>query len=158
MSGEYDPGEWLQSLGLGQHYELFRSHDIDMRALPYLTDGDLVGLELSLGHRRILLAAIGRLSTDDSGRFRSPRPFEMEAERRPLSIMFCDLVGSTALSRRMDPEDMKNLLYQYQARVSSAVVRYGGYVAKFQGDGIVAYFGWPEAYEDQAERAVRAGL
>ncbi|MGI9384885.1 MAG: ATP-binding protein, partial [Methyloligellaceae bacterium] len=119
-------------------------------------------LGLSLGHRRILLAAISDLVQSERSRELSTpvhgHSGEDDAERRQLTVMFCDLVGSTELSRQLDPEEMRDLLRRYQDAVSTAIQRYQGHVAKFLGDGVLAYFGWPQAYEDQAERAVRAGL
>lgn len=157
-----DIGRWLEGLGLGQYAEVFDANDIDLRALGYLSDEDLKELGISLGHRRIMLAEIGTLGhgeTTQQHETREPeRPHEGEAERRQLTVMFCDLVGSTELSRRLDPEDLREVLRRYHDEVTNAVTRYEGYVARFLGDGVLAYFGWPQAYEDQAERAVRAGL
>ncbi|MCG8689736.1 MAG: AAA family ATPase [Minwuiales bacterium] len=155
---------WLEELGLGQYAELFAANDIDLRALTYLSDDDLKELGVSLGHRRLMLGAIGTLKPggdaarqEDAGGWPA-RPSESAAERRQLTVMFCDLVGSTELSRRLDPEDLRDLLRRYQDTVTNAVRRYGGHVARFMGDGVLAYFGWPRAYEDEAERAVRAAL
>ncbi len=157
-----DIEQWLENLGLGQYAEIFRSNDIDFRALVYLNDSDLKELGVSLGHRRILLAEIATLQKEPSRL--SPKVKSAEhavdgrAERRQLTVMFCDLVGSTQLSMQLDPEDLREVLQRYQNLVTDAVVRYNGYVARFSGDGVLAYFGWPHAYEDQAERAVRAAL
>ena len=161
---------WLGKLGLGQYAEVFVENDVDVRALPHLTEIDLRELGVSLGHRRILLAAIAELTTEfeaqpgpggESAAI-EPRPSSeepsKEAEHRLLSVLFCDLVGSTELSQRLDPEDMRDLMRRYQDAVAGAVTRYGGHVAKYLGDGVLAYFGWPMAYEDHAERAVRAGM
>src|SRR6516225_9961990 len=165
-----DIAEWLSGLGVGKYVETFRANDIDIRAARHLTESDLRELGVSLGHRKILLAAIAELGEAarplSSVEVASPRvtpaaerPDQNEqAERRLLSVVFCDLVGSTALARRLDPEDMRVLLRSYQDRVAGAVTRYGGHVAQYLGDGVMAFFGWPRAYEDQAERAVRAGL
>ena len=152
---------WLTDLGLVQYYELLRSNDVDLRALPHLTDNDLRELGLSLGHRRILLAECAKIKAG------SVLPVDEEAtkavlrtdpERRHLTVLFSDLVGSTKLSNELDPEELRDVLQLYQNLVSTAIRSYDGYVAQFLGDGIVAYFGWPQAYEDQAERAVRASL
>jgi len=159
---------WLGELGFGQYLDVFVENDVDVRALPHLTEADLRELGVSLGHRRILLAAIAELTTalkaqpdpGDAPAVTAPPSEEAskEAEYRFLSVLFCDLVGSTELSQRLDPEDMRDLMRRYQDAVAGAVTRYGGHVAKYLGDGVLAYFGWPLAYEDQAERAVRAGL
>src|SRR5499427_407876 len=165
-----DIAEWLRELGVGKYVETFCANDIDIRAARYLTEGDLRELGVSLGHRKILLAAIALLGVaappSNSATVASPRvTAEAErsgqaeqAERRLLSVVFCDLVGSTGLARRLDPEDMRALLRSYQDRVAGAITRYGGHVAQYLGDGVMAFFGWPTAFEDQAERAVRAGL
>ena len=158
----HDIGGWLKELGLGEYAEVFAENGVDLRALPHMTEDDLRELGVLLGHRRILLAAVASLSDQEprqpSEKITSEPSSQAEAERRQLTVMFCDLVGSTELSRRLDPEDLRNVLRRYQDAVSGAVTRYGGHVAKFLGDGVLAYFGWPHAYEDQAERAVRAGL
>lgn len=165
-----DIAAWLGDLGLGKYVDAFRAQDIDLRALPYLTEADLQQLGVSLGHRRIILAGIAALSartensTDrpaQSTPGQAPQPQSRktdEAERRLVSVLFCDMVGSTELSRQLDPEDMRQLLRDYQDRVAGAIARYGGHLAQYLGDGIMAFFGWPTAYEDQAERAIRAGL
>ncbi|MCP3462644.1 AAA family ATPase [Bradyrhizobium sp. CCGUVB23] len=164
-----DINTWLRALGLGQYCDVFAAGDVDLRVLPHLTETDLRELGVSLGHRKIILAAVaesfgGPLSAANTDSLHAndkplPRaPPERPPERRLLSVLFCDLVGSTELSRRLDPEDLREVLRSYQDRVAGAVTRYGGYVAKFIGDGVMAYFGWPCAYEDHAERAVRAGL
>jgi class 3 adenylate cyclase/tetratricopeptide (TPR) repeat protein len=164
-----DINTWLRALGLGQYCDVFEAGDVDLRVLPHLTETDLRELGVSLGHRKIILAAVAEsfgvgLSAAGANHLHSndqplPRaPPERPPERRLLSVLFCDLVGSTELSRRLDPEDLREVLRGYQDRVAGAVTRYGGYVAKFIGDGVMAYFGWPCAYEDHAERAVRAGF
>jgi len=159
---------WLDKLGLGQHTEVFAKEDIDFNSIDYLTEDDLKELGFSIGHRRLLLAAIEARQTQKetppqkSGADRHARPNaavdSSHAERRQLTVMFCDLVGSTPLSRRLDPEQLRDILRRYHNAVAAAVIGYGGHVAKFLGDGVLAYFGWPRAYEDQAERAVRAAL
>src|ERR1700756_2149623 len=164
-----DINTWLRALGLGQYFDVFAAGDVDLRVLPHLTETDLRELGVSLGHRKIILAAVaesfgGALSAAGANHLHAndqplPRASpERPPERRLLSVLFCDLVGSTELSRRLDPEDLREVLRSYQDRVAGAVTRYGGYVARFMGDGGMAYFGWPCAYEDHAERAVRAGF
>lgn len=156
----------LQELGLEAHARKFAADDIDFEALGYLDDDDLKELGLSLGHRRKLLAALAAadLPAEDealpereapTARARETRGQE-DAERRLLTVMFIDVVDSTPLSRALDPEDMRAMMRSFQVAVTAAVVRYEGYVARFLGDGVVAYFGWPRAHEDEAERAVRA--
>jgi class 3 adenylate cyclase/tetratricopeptide (TPR) repeat protein len=156
---------WLERLGLGKYASVLAENDIDLRALRHLTDDDLKSLGISLGHRRILLAAIadlanGALEVADTklGPPEPAVPAALGPERRQLTVLFSDLVGSTALSHELDPEDLRELIRQYQDAVAGVVARFGGYVANFLGDGIVAYFGWPRADEDQAAQAVRAGL
>ena len=157
---------WLRSLGLGTYEALFHENDIDEKVLLTLTAEDLKELGItSFGHRRKLLDAIATLRGDASGRAPSvnpssapsPRP-EDRAERRQVTVMFSDLVGSTALSARMDPEDLREVISAYQKCVAETVQRFGGFVAKYMGDGVLVYFGYPQAHEDDAERAVRAGL
>ncbi len=162
MAGRGDIRQWLELLELGRYAEAFEANDVDLRAVSYLNEDDLKELGVSLGHRRVILAAIEKLP---KGELAAPppkpapeRPRETAAERRQLTVLFCDLVGSTELTLRYDPEDLRELLRLYQNAVTSAVVRYEGYVARFLGDGVLAYFGWPRAHEDQAERAVRSGL
>ncbi|MEA2853451.1 MAG: hypothetical protein QOE02_3470, partial [Rhodospirillaceae bacterium] len=156
-----DVGGWLRSLGLGQYEALFRASDIDADILPELTEIDLEKLGVSLGHRKRLLRAISGLTAAETLATPSAstvsKPHDA-AERRQLTVMFCDLVGSTALSVRFDPEELREEIRAYQNTVSGVVARYDGFVAKFMGDGVLAYFGYPRAHEDDAERAVRAGL
>jgi class 3 adenylate cyclase/predicted ATPase len=156
--------EWLASLGLSDHAELFAQNDIDLSVLRHLTDQDLKELGLSLGHRRKMLAAIAQLAgaavpspLPQTTAAPEPKPQDT-AERRQLTVMFCDLVGSTALSARMDPEDLREVILAYQRCVTEVVRRLDGFVAKYMGDGVLIYFGYPAAHEDDAERAVRAGL
>jgi len=164
-----DLGGWLRSLGLGQYEAAFRDNAIDETVLPKLTAEDLKDLGVSIvGHRRKLLDAIAALRTDTDGKAPSGQaatapsgpsvPSEDRAERRQVTVMFSDLVGSTALSARMDPEDLREVIAAYQKCVAKTVLRFGGYVAKYMGDGVLIYFGYPLAHEDDAERAVRAGL
>jgi class 3 adenylate cyclase len=158
-----DVGGWLRSLGLGQYEALFRASDIDADILPELTDIDLEKLGVSLGHRKRLLRAISGLAAPGTLAETSAAPAATigskpeDAERRQLTVMFCDLVGSTALSVRFDPEELREEIRAYQNTVSGVVASYDGFVAQFMGDGVLAYFGYPRAHEDDAERAVRAG-
>lgn len=152
-----DIREWLENLGLGKYVEAFAENEIDFDVLPHLGEADLKELGLPLGPRKKLLATIAELHLPEPASI----PIDAhtrEAERRQLTVMFVDLVGSTELSGRLDPEDMRDVMRRYQDAVAGAVTRYGGHVAKYLGDGVLAYFGWPRAHEDQAERAVRAGL
>ena len=169
--------EWLNSIGLGKYAEVFAANDVDLRALPHLDAADLQELGVSLGHRKIILNEIAAL------RGSGPREIETRGQDRPapavaappaaseadaigegspdlrlLSVLFCDMVASTVLSGRLSAEEMHDLISAYQNAVATAVTRFGGYVAKFLGDGVLVYFGWPMAYEDHAERAIRAGL
>ncbi len=153
---------WLRGIGLDQYAELFRANDIDIELLGRLTNDDLKDIGVvSFGHRKKLLEAIGELAGAAPV---SPQPALIEpkspdtAERRQVTVMFSDLVGSTALSARMDPEDLREVISAYQKCVADTVRRFGGFVAKYMGDGVLVYFGYPQAHEDDAERAVRAGL
>jgi class 3 adenylate cyclase len=160
---------WLRSLGLGKYEAAFRENEIDDTVLPSLTEEHLKQLGVTaLGHRVKLLDAIAALRGDASGKTPSVDPTttssapsahpEDRAERRQVTVMFSDLVGSTALSARMDPEDLREVISAYQKCVAETVQRFGGFVAKYMGDGVLIYFGYPQAHEDDAERAVRAGL
>ena len=156
---------WLEKLGLGQYAKCFAENDITLAILRDLTDQDLKELGVaSLGHRRQLLLAIAELRGVEKGRPKpappvaSPVTQQDTAERRQITVMFSDLVGSTALSARMDPEDLREVMSAYQKCVAETVRRFGGFVAKYMGDGVLVYFGYPHAHEDDAERAVRAGL
>src|ERR1700747_1549412 len=153
--------EWLQKLGLGQYAHRFAENDITFVILPDLTDQDLekIGV-VSLGHRRQLLRAISELrgAVEPGTATKAPAASHDAAERRQVTVMFSDLVGSTALSARMDLEDLREVISAYQHCVAETVARFGGFVAKYMGDGILVYFGYPHAHEDDPERAVRAGL
>jgi class 3 adenylate cyclase len=153
--------EWLEKLAMSEYAERFAENRIDFSVLPDLTDQDLEKLGVILGDRRKILRAIANLEASKnratSATAVSTGPLDT-AERRQVTVMFSDLVGSTALSARMDPEDLREVISAYQACVAETVRRFGGYVAKYMGDGVLAYFGYPEAHEDDAERAVRAGL
>jgi predicted ATPase/class 3 adenylate cyclase len=162
-----DVAAWLLGLGLEQYTPAFRDNDVDGEVLPELTAGDLVSIGVtSVGHRRKLLAAIAALGTQRltvapsaaSATSARTSPPISDAERRQLTVMFCDLVGSTALSTRFDPEDLRELIGDYHRAVSETVGRFDGFVAKYMGDGVLVYFGYPRAHEHDAERAVRAGL
>src|SRR5712691_1420111 len=157
--------QWLEELGLGQYAQRFAENDIDLAILLDLTDQDLkeVGVS-SLGHRRQLLRAIAEFdqataaSTARAPASASSAAPAEAAERRHVTVMFSDLVGSTALSARMDPEDLREVMATYQKCVTQIVRRFDGFVAKYMGDGVLIYFGYPRAHEDDAERAVRAAL
>jgi class 3 adenylate cyclase len=154
--------EWLGSLGLGQYTQRFDENGIDVSVLRHLTDADLAALGVLLGHRRKMLAAIADLSGAVASATALPPSTEPKpqdaAERRQLTVMFCDLVGSTALSARLDPEDMREIIGGYHRSCAEQITKAGGFVAKYMGDGVLAYFGYPQAHEHDAERAVLAGL
>src|SRR6516225_4617479 len=172
-----DVAVWLRELGLEEYEPAFRANAIDARVLPRLTAEDLKDLGVGLvGHRRRLLDAIAALGTGEPPLAPPPLPFPaasplpnppplagegrvgVEAERRQLTVMFCDLVGSTALSTRFDPEDLREIIAAYHRVVTEVVRSFDGFVAKYMGDGVLIYFGYPQAHEDDTERAVRAGL
>src|ERR1700689_2769849 len=154
--------DWLERLGLGQYVQAFAENEIDLSVLPHLTDQDLKDIGLPLGPRRKILAAVGKdpVATEVKSEpsVRSEQKPQEVAERRQVTVMFSDLVGSTALSARMDPEDLREVISAYQKCVAEAVRRFGGFVAKYMGDGVLVYFGYPQAHEDDAAQAVRAGL
>jgi class 3 adenylate cyclase/tetratricopeptide (TPR) repeat protein len=147
--------DWLEKLGLGQYAQRFADNGIDVGILPDLKDEDFDRLGVLLGHRRKMQRAIAELN--QAGLI-AERACPHDAERRHLTVMFCDLVGSTALSSRLDPEDMWEVLRAYRAACARVIASYDGNIARFIGDGILAYFGYPRAHEDDAERTVRAGL
>ena len=153
--------EWLAKFGLERYAPAFADNDIDVSVLPHLTDADLEKIGVSLGHRRKILAAIaelvGAIQAPPQPAIPEAKPQDT-AERRQVTVVFSDLVGSTALSARMDPEDLREVFSAYQKCVAETVRRFGGFVAKYMGDGVLVYFGYPQAHEDDAERAVRAGL
>jgi class 3 adenylate cyclase/predicted ATPase len=157
-----DVADWLRSLGLDQYETTFRENGVDADVLPDLTDGDLEKLGVLLGHRKRLLKAIAGLSLSAARSSASATVISSSkgdtAERRQLTVMFCDLVGSTALSARLDPEDIRAIITVYHKCCASLIAGNGGFVAKYMGDGVLAYFGYPHAHEHDAERAVRAGL
>ena len=162
-----DLGGWLRSLDLEEYEAAFHKNHIDEVVLPNLTAEDLRDLGVgSIGHRRKLLDAIALLRGDAEAKAKAPPPktpsvpksSQDTAERRQVTVMFCDLVGSTALSGRMDPEDLREVISAYQKCVAETAQRFGGFVAKYMGDGVLVYFGYPQAHEDDADRSVRAGL
>ena len=147
---------WLQGLGLERYAPAFRENEIDWEVLPKLTSEDLREIGVAaVGHRRRLLDAISALG--DSAPTAavtvavSATSAPTDAERRQLTVMFCDLVGSTPLSTRYDPEDLRELIGAYHRSVADTVARFAGFVAKYMGDGVLVYFGYPEAHEDDAE-------
>ena len=161
MRKEIDVAAWLEGQGLGAYADTFAEQAIDADTLAELTEQDLVQLGLPLGHRKRLLRAISELAP------RPPHPpapsaetpgRRAEAQRRQLTVMFVDLVGSTQLAAGLDPEDLREVVGAYQDCCTRAIERFEGHVAKFLGDGVLAYFGYPQAHEDDAERAIRAGL
>src|SRR4051794_9429616 len=166
-----DVAAWLRALGLDQYEAAFRANGVDAEVLPTLTGEELKDIGVSLiRHRRRLLEAIAKLQNDRTPsqvvRTSSDHPVSIPAgdvvshggERRQLTVMFCDLVGSTALSEKLDPEELRDLLHAYRTLCGDVIARYDGFVARYVGDGILTYFGWPAAHEDDAERAVRAAL
>jgi len=151
--------QWLASLGLSEYAGRFAENGIDISVLPDLTEQDLKDIGVLLGHRRKILRAISGLASTGTTTLPSAEPDQrFDAERRQLTVMFCDLVGSTALSARLDPEDMRWVIAAFHKCCAGLIERNGGFVAKYMGDGVLAYFGYPQAHEHDAERAVRAGL
>jgi class 3 adenylate cyclase len=165
-----DLRNWLRAQGLEEYFLTFSENDIDFDILRELSDADLKELGLSLGHRRRLLRALaedpsappvliggidGAATNQSAAADKPPQP---APERRHLTVMFCDLVGSTDLSTRLDPEDLSGVISAYQAWCARIVGQFGGFVAKCMGDGVLVYFGYPQAHEDDAERAVHAAL
>ena len=153
-----DIAAWLHGLGLQQYEQAFRENAIDDAVLPELTTDDLKDLGVNLvGHRRKLLAAITALRSETAPIADAPLA-PSSVERRQLTVMFCDLVGSTELSARIDPEDLREVIGAYHSAVAEIVTGFDGFVSRYMGDGVLVYFGYPQAHEDDAERAVRAGL
>ena len=172
--------EWLERAGLGRYANVFDEHEITLDVLPQLTEADIDALALPIGPRRRLIVAIQSLAGGTleplgvpsavgfsgggpaaglHGVGRAAAGFgAADAERRQLTVMFCDLVGSTALAARLDPEELRDLMRTYRQAVTEIVAHYEGYVAQYLGDGLMVYFGWPVAHEDDAERGVRAAL
>jgi class 3 adenylate cyclase len=154
--------EWLASLGLSEYAQSFTDNDVDVSVLRHLTDQDLKELGVSLGHRRKMLAAIVGLAdaavvVAQPKASSEPLPKD-EAERRQLTVMFCDLVGLTTLSTRLDPEELRAVIGAYHRCSAKQIEHKGGFVAKYMSDGVLAYFGYPQAHEHDAERAVQAAL
>ena len=157
-----DVGGWLRNLGLEQYEAAFRENGVSAEALRHLTADDLKELGVvAVGHRRQLLVAIAGLrdgAPSAAGPAENQLASPSAGERRQLTVMFCDLVGSTALSEKLDPEELRSLLHAYRTLCGDVIARYDGCVARYVGDGILTYFGWPTAHEEDAERAVRAAL
>jgi class 3 adenylate cyclase/tetratricopeptide (TPR) repeat protein len=159
-----DVADWLRGLGLERYEATFRENDVNAELLPKLTAADLKDLGItSVGHRRHLLEAIAKLadglaSLEAIGSSDQHQALTSAGERRQLTVMFCDLVGSTALSEKLDPEELRSLLHAYRTLCGDVIARYDGFVARYVGDGILTYFGWPTAHEEDAERALRAAL
>jgi class 3 adenylate cyclase/tetratricopeptide (TPR) repeat protein len=156
-------GQWLEQLGLPQYTAVFARNDVDLEALRFLSESDLEKLGVSLGHRKKLLNAIAQLDMSPPPASAAtasalPQPPRNEAERRQLTVMFCDLVGSTELATRLDPEHLRDLMQAYQRTCGEVIARYDGHIAQYLGDGLMVYFGWPRAHEDDVVRAIRAGL
>jgi class 3 adenylate cyclase/predicted ATPase len=154
---------WLEGLGLGKYARVFAEQAIDSDVLADLTDADLEKLGIPLGDRKRMLKAIVALgararASEDAAARSAVAPTHPAAERRQLTVLFCDLVGSTALAAKFDPEDLSGIIRKFQDTCAAVIAHAGGYVAKYMGDGVLAYFGYPQAHEDAAERAVRAGL
>jgi len=157
-----DIAAWLRGLGLQQYEEAFRDNAIDAAVLPKLTAEDLGDIGVALvGHRRKLLTAIAGLRHDGGAEPAGGRRQLVDttsSARRQLTVMFCDLVGSTALSARLDPEGLREIIAAYHHVVAEIVDESEGFIARYMGDGVLTYFGYPRAHEDDAERAIRAGL
>ncbi|MCZ7659853.1 MAG: AAA family ATPase [Xanthobacteraceae bacterium] len=158
-----DVDQWLSRIGLAQYAALFTEQAVDLEVLPELTEQDLKDLDIPLGHRKRLMKAIaafgGGVAAPAAAAPRQCAPAARpDAERRQLTVMFCDLVGSTALSTQLDPEDMRDVIRAYQDACTKVIARYGGYVAKYLGDAVLVYFGYPQAHGNDAERATRAAL
>ena len=159
--------DWLEKLGMSEYAQRFAENDIDVEVLSELTDKDFDRLGVSIGHRRKIMRAIREFAASpvlavtespaSAATVTQATPSDT-AERRQVTVMFSDLVGSTAMSARMDPEDLREVISVYQKCVAETVQRFGGFVAKYMGDGVLIYFGYPQAHEDDADRAVRAGL
>jgi class 3 adenylate cyclase len=152
-----DIGRWLGKVGFAEYADLFAANEIELATLPHLSEDDLKELGLPMGPRKKLLAAIAAFGPAELEKPEAP-PASAEAERRQLTIMFVDLVGSTALATRLDLEKLRDVTCRYQNLVAGEIARYEGHVARFMGDGVLIYFGFPAAHEDDAERAVRAAL
>ena len=161
--------QWLQEIGLESYTAAFAENEVDFSVAGMLTEQDLRDLELSLGARKKFLFAAAALAVSAKGELGTTPPSELlvvpsatpassSGERRQLTVMFCDLVGSTALSEKLDPEELRSLLHNYRTQCGEVIARYDGFVARYVGDGILTYFGWPKAHEEDAERSLRAAL
>ena len=153
-----DISDWLEQNGLGKYAAAFTENEVDLIALPELSDDDLREMGLPIGPRRKLLKTVRDLIDTNaiSEYIESGTTQEGDAERRQITVMFCDLVGSTALSEALDPEDLREIMAAYQRAATAVIERYEGHVAQYLGDGLMVYFGWPVAHEDDAARAVWA--
>src|SRR5262249_3823000 len=152
---------WLDEIGLGQYATVFAENAIDLEVLPDVTETDLEKLGVALGHRKRILRAIAALSGATAAAAAPSAALSLpqsEAERRQLTVLFCDLVGSSALAVKLDPEDLRDVIRKFQVCCAAVITRMGGYVARYMGDGLLVYFGYPQAHEDDAERAVRVGI
>ena len=153
---------WLEDLDLVKYVDVFIENEIGLRDLSHITDDDLRELGLPLGPRKRIMGAINALTDVATPTLKEAvatgDATASRAERRQLTVMFCDLVGSTALSQQLDPEDLHEVIRVYQNTVAGEIARYEGHVAKFMGDGVIAYYGYPHAHEDDAERAIRSAL
>ena len=167
MTTDLSLSDWLVAQGLARYSDLLAENQVDLDVLPALTETDLEKLGIPLGDRKRLLQAMAKLDRQNHAEAMAPPPTsptratttEVPAgERRQLTVMFCDLVGSTALSEKLDPEELRSLLHNYRTVCGEVIARYEGFVARYVGDGILTYFGWPKAHEDDAERALRAAL
>src|SRR6516165_8356811 len=151
---------WLDNLGLGKYATIFAENAVDLDVLPDLNETDLERLGVALGDRKRILKAAAALSISLKENSTTPMASAEEGagERRHLTVLFCDMVGSTELAVQLDPEELSGIVRRFQTTCTSIITQNGGYVARFMGDGLLAYFGYPRAHEDDAERAVRAGL
>src|SRR5260370_36537138 len=154
--------QWLEEIGLSEYAQRFAENGIDISVVRHLTEQDLKDIGVLLGHRRKMLAAIGDLTDATAATPSAPATTDLPAvdgaERRQLTVMFCDLVGSTALSAKLDPEDLRGIIGAYHRCCAELIVRNGGFVAKYMGGGVLAYFGYPLAHEHTAKTSLQAGL
>jgi len=159
-AAETQVADWLRALDLERYASAFEAQRIDMRSLPLLGENDLTELGVPLGHRKLLQKAIAELSAArlpaSTTALEAQGLIPAQAERRQITVMFCELIDSTAMANRLDPEALRELMHAYQQACGTAIEKYDGHVAQYLGDGLMAYFGWPLAHEDDAERAVHA--